>query len=45
MENRITTRINGTCVHAGECHRREENMHARLEVLVEEIRHINAAGL
>jgi hypothetical protein len=44
LENRIITRINGTYVRAGECHLREENMHARLEALVEEIRNRNAAG-
>ncbi len=45
LENRIITRINGTYVRAGECHLREENMHARLEALVEEIRNSTAAGL
>lgn len=45
LENRIIARINGTYVRAGECRLREENMHARLEALVEEIRNRNAAGL
>ena len=39
LENRIFTRINGTYV------RSEENVHARLEALVEEIRNRNAAGV
>ncbi len=45
LENRIITRINGTYVRAGECRLREDNMHARLEALVEEVRNRNAAGL
>lgn len=45
LENRIITRINGTYVRAGECRLREENMHTRLEALVEEVRNRNAAGL
>jgi hypothetical protein len=44
LENRIITRINGTYVRAGECRLREDNMHARLEALVEEVRNRNAAG-
>jgi hypothetical protein len=44
LENRIFTRINGTYVRSGECRLREENVHARLEALVEEIRNRNAAG-
>lgn len=43
LENRIITRINGTYVRAGECRLREDNMHARLEALVEEVRNRNAA--
>lgn len=38
LENRIILRINGTYVRAGECRLREDNMHARLEALVEEVR-------
>jgi hypothetical protein len=45
LENRIITRINGTYVRAGECKLREENVHARLEALVEELRKRNAAGV
>ena len=45
LENRIITRINGTYVRAGECRLREDNVHARLEALAEEIRNRNAAGL
>lgn len=45
LENRIIARINGTYVRAGECRLREDNMHARLEALVEEVRNRNAAGL
>ena len=45
LETRIITRINGTYVRAGECQLREENVHARLESLVEEIRNRNAAGV
>ena len=45
LENRIFTRINGTYVRSGECRLREENVHARLESLVEEIRNRNAAGV
>jgi len=44
LENRIITRINGTYVRAGECKLREENVHARLEALVEMLRKRNAAG-
>jgi len=44
LENRIITRINGTYVRSGECRLREENVHTRLESLVEEIRKRNAAG-
>ncbi len=45
LENRIITRINGTYVRAGECRLREDNVHARLEALAEEVRNRNAAGL
>jgi len=45
LENRIFTRINGTYVRSGECRLREENVHARLELLVEEVRNRNAAGV
>ena len=45
LENRIITRINGTYVRAGECKLREENVHARLEALVEELRKRNAASV
>ena len=44
LENRIFTRINGTYVRSGECRLREENVHARLESLMEEVRNRNAAG-
>jgi hypothetical protein len=44
LENRIFTRINGTYVRSGECRLREENVQARLESLVDEIRNRNAAG-
>jgi hypothetical protein len=44
LENRIITRINGTYVRAGECHLREANLQARLEMLSEEIRNNRAAG-
>jgi hypothetical protein len=44
LENRIITRINGTYVRAGECHLREANLQARLEMLSEEIRNNKAAG-
>ncbi len=44
LENRIITRINGTYVRAGECHLREANLQARLEMLAEEIRNNKAAG-
>jgi hypothetical protein len=44
LENRIIKRINGTYVRAGECRLREENMHARLENLVEEVRRRHVGG-
>ena len=44
LENRIIIRINGTYVRSGECHLREENVHARLESLTDEIRKKSAAG-
>ncbi len=44
LENRIIVRINGTYVRAAECALREENVHQRLDVIVEEIRGRNAAG-
>lgn len=44
LENRIITRINGTYVRAGECHLREVNLQARLELLSEEIRNSKAVG-
>ena len=44
LENRIITRINGTYVRSGECRLREENVHTRLESLVEEVRKRSAAG-
>lgn len=44
LENRIITRINGTYVRSAECHLREENVHARLELLMAEIRNRSAAG-
>ena len=44
LENRITTRINGTYVRSGECHLREENMHVRLDTLMQAIRNRNAAS-
>ena len=44
LENRIITRINGTYVCSGECRLREENVHTRLESLVEEVRKRSAAG-
>jgi hypothetical protein len=44
LENRIITRINGTYIRAGECHLREQNIHARLEALAEDVRNRNAAG-
>ena len=44
LENRITNRINGTYVRAGECHLREENMHVRLDTLMQAIRNRNAAS-
>ena len=44
LENRIIIRINGTYVRSGECHLREENVHARLESLMDEIRKNSAAG-
>ncbi|MFN7939146.1 MAG: hypothetical protein U0R19_37830 [Bryobacteraceae bacterium] len=44
MENRVISRINGTYVRAAECALREENVHQRLDVIVEEIRGRNAAG-
>ena len=44
LEIRILTRINGTYIRAGECHLREQNIHARLEALMEDLRNRNAAG-
>lgn len=44
LENRIITRINGTFVRSSECELREENVKARLEALMKEIRNRNAAG-
>lgn len=44
MENRVISRINGTYVRSAECALREENVHQRLDVIVEEIRSKNAAG-
>ena len=44
LENRITSRINGTYVRSGECHLREENMHVRLDTLMQAIRNRNAAS-
>jgi uncharacterized SAM-dependent methyltransferase len=44
LENRIITRINGTFVRSSECELRQENVKARLEALVEEIRNRNAPG-
>ena len=38
LETRIITRINGTYVRSGECQLREENVHVRLEAIVEELR-------
>ncbi len=42
LENRIITRINGTFVRSAECRLREENIKARLESLLEEVRNRNA---
>lgn len=44
MENRVISKINGTYVRSAECALREENVHQRLDVIVEEIRSKNAAG-
>ena len=44
MENRVISKINGTYVRSAECALREENVHQRLDVIVEEIRGKNAAG-
>ena len=44
LENRIITRINGTYVRSAECSLREENVRARLELLVQEIQNRTAAG-
>ena len=38
LETRIINRINGTYVRSGECQLREENVHVRLEAIVEELR-------
>ena len=43
LENRIIARINGTYVRAAECSLREENVRARLELLVQEMQNRNAA--
>ena len=42
LENRIIVRINGTYVRASEARLRDENLHARLELLAAEIRKHNA---
>jgi hypothetical protein len=44
LENRIILRINGTYVRTTECKLREENMHARLDVLAAEVRHRSTTG-
>ena len=36
LENRIIIRINGTYVRTAECRLRDENVHARLESIVED---------
>jgi hypothetical protein len=38
LENRIITRINGTYVRGTECKLREENMHERIESLMNRTR-------
>ena len=42
LENRIIVRINGTYVRASEARLRDENLHARLELLAAEIRNHNS---
>ena len=44
LENRIFDRINSKYVRAQECHLRDANLQARLELLAEEIRSNKAAG-
>ena len=44
LENRVFLRINGAYVRAAECSLREENVRARLELLMQEIQNRNAAG-
>ena len=44
LENRIFEKINGKFVRAGECHLREANLQARLEMLADDIRNSKAAG-
>ena len=43
LENRIIQRINGSYARTSECKLREENMHARLDVLAAELRNRSAA--
>ncbi len=43
-ESRIFEKINGKYVRQPECALREENMHVRLDAIVEAIRNRNAAG-
>ena len=40
----IFEKINGKYVRQPECALREENMHVRLDAIVEAIRNMNAAG-
>ena len=42
LENRIIVRINGTYVRTSEARLRDENLHARLELLAAEIRNHNS---
>lgn len=44
LENRIILRINGTYVRTSESKLREENMHARVDLLAAEIRKRSAAN-
>ena len=43
LENRIIARINGTYVRAGECQLREQLVHERLAMMMQEIQNRTAA--
>ena len=44
LENRIFDRINSKYVRAQECHLRDANLQARLDLLMDEVRNNKAAG-